>query len=64
MGERVRRPWEAAPEELGHRLVEIEQEGHAGEPQRQRGKREEVRQAVDLDEGVTAAPMGAGQGPA
>ena len=45
VGERVRGAREAHPEELRHRLVEVEDHRHAGEPERQRGEHEEVRQA-------------------
>lgn len=64
MEDRVRRPWEAAPEELGHRLVEVEQQRHPGKPQRNGGEGQEVGQAVDLDEPVATAAVGPGEGPA
>ena len=64
VGERVRRAREPAPEELRHRLVQVEQERDTGEPQRERREREEIRQAVDLDEPVPPAAVGAGELPA
>ncbi len=51
------------PEELRHRLVEVEEERDADQPERQRREREEVRRGVDLDERVAAAAVGAGEGP-
>ena len=50
--ERVRGTGEAAPEELGHRLVEVDEERDADEPEGERSEGEEVRDRVDLDEGV------------
>ena len=44
--------------------MEVEQEWDAGEPQRQRGERQEVRQGVDLDDGVAATPVRLDQGEA
>ncbi len=55
---------EAGPEELGHRLVEVEDDLHPAELERERGEHEEVRQAVDLDHAVVTASMGAGRRPA
>jgi hypothetical protein len=57
MHERLRGARKAAAEELGHRLVEIEQHGHPGKPQRQRGEHEEIGQGVDLDQGEPLAAM-------
>ncbi len=52
---------EPAPEELRHRLVEIEDHRDADQPQRQRREHQEVRQRVDLDEPVAPPGVGAGQ---
>ena len=57
MAERVRRPREAAAEELRHRLVEVEQDRDADEAQRQGREHEEVGQRVDLDERESVAAM-------
>ena len=54
---RVRGLREAASEELGHRLVEVEDDRHAGEPKRQDREHQEVRQRGDLDEREPLAPM-------
>jgi hypothetical protein len=48
---------EAHPEELGHRLVEIENQGNASEPEREGGKGQEIWQAVDDDDGVTTPAL-------
>jgi hypothetical protein len=55
---------EAAPEEFGHGLVHIEDHGDAHDSKRQCGEHQEVRQRVDLDEPVSAPPVGSRQGPA
>ena len=55
---------EAAPEELGHRLVQVEHDRHADEAERQGREHEEVRQRCDLDEGEPLAPVGPDRGPA
>lgn len=47
----------AHPEELGHRLVEIENEGNAREPERKDGEDQEIRQAVDDDGGVSTPAL-------
>ena len=55
---RRNRPWtsgfliprEADAEELRHRLVEIEDDRHAEQPQRERGKDEEIGRRMDLDD--------------
>ena len=64
MDERVRDAREAHPEELRHRLVEVDHERHPDEPERQPGEDEEVRQRVDLDERVAPPAVGPGHGPA
>ena len=48
MAQRVRRAREAGDEELGHRLVQVEQHRDADEAQRQGREHEEVGQRVDL----------------
>ncbi len=55
---------EAEPEELRHRLVEIEDDRRPDEPQRQGGEDEGVGQAVDLDDRVAPPAMGAQERPA
>ena len=63
VGDRVRGAREAAPEELRHRLVEVEEDRHADEPERQAANDEEVRQGVDLDQRRSAAADGRGRAP-
>jgi hypothetical protein len=60
-GDRVRRPGPARPEELGRRLVEVQQQRDPGQAEGQRREGEEVGRRVNLDECVAAAPVGAGQ---
>ncbi len=55
--------WKALLEELRHRLVEIEDERHARQPERQRCERQEVRQRMDLDEPEPMPSMEAGGRP-
>ena len=57
MAQRVRRTREAGDEELGHRLVQVEQHRDTDEAQRQGGEHEEVRQRVDLHEPEPMASM-------
>ena len=61
--DRVRGAREARPEELRHRLVEVEQDRDADEPERQAGEREQVRRGVDLDQRVAPPRIRPGQGP-
>ena len=57
-----RTPPEPAAKELGHRLVEIQDDRHADKPERHGGEDQEVRQRVDLDETVVPSAVGHGQG--
>ena len=41
--------------------MQVEDHGHANQPERERGKDQEVRQCVDLDQPIAAPPVGAGQ---
>ena len=52
---------EAHPEELRHRLVEVEDDRHAGQPEGQRGEHERVGEGVDLDQRVAAPAVRARQ---
>ena len=61
VAERGRPPVEPAPEELGHRLVQVEDHRHARQPHRQRREDEEVRQGVDLHQAVAPSSVGGGQ---
>ena len=55
---RARGAREACPEELGHRLVQVEDHRDAGQPEVQRPEHQEVGQGVDLDERIPAPPVG------
>ena len=62
--DRARGAREAGGKEDRHRLVEVEDDGHADRPQRQAGEDEEVRHRVDLHERVVTTAMGPADGPA
>ena len=64
VGDRVRGLRKAAPEELGHRFVQIQDDRHAHEAQRDRREHEVVGQRCHLGEGEPFAPMGPGRRPA
>ena len=63
MAQRVRRTREAGDEELGHRLVQVEQHRDADEAQRHCREHEEVRQRVDLREREPMASVELDRGP-
>ena len=64
VGDRVRGADEASPEEVGHRLVEVEEHGHPGHAQGQGGEHEEVGNRVHLHEPEPLAPVRPGRRPA
>ena len=57
VGDRVRGLGEPASEELRHRLVQVEDDRHADEPERQGREHEVVRERRDLGQGEPFPPM-------
>ena len=64
MEDRVRGTREAHPEELGHRLVQVDDQRDARDPQGQPGEDQEVGQGMDLEDGEVPPALGPGHGPA
>ena len=61
MDEGVRRPRKAHPEELGHCLVEIDDDRNANDAERETCQDEKVRQGVDDDRRIVPSSMGGGR---
>ena len=64
VGDRVRGLREAASEELRHGFVQVQDDRHADEAQRERREHEVVRQRGHLGQGEPLAPMGPDRRPA